>query len=155
MRGVTHQRVGFSLRAAMVAAVLMLPLTANAAPVLLGDSVDAVLFGIDVTTPFAASAVVGDGAEFTGRVNTGFKAYWDWGFDGRHRRNRLHVGSDGVPQRQFHRQWWHCPRLHAERPELHSGSDPHRRDPDERRLCGAGQPRLRKWPKSARRLVHW
>lgn len=79
MRGVTHQRVVFSLRAAMAAAVLMMPLTANAAPILTGDTVTASLFGRDVTTPFASSAVVGDGAEFTGVVNTGFKSYFDWG----------------------------------------------------------------------------
>jgi hypothetical protein len=42
MRGRSHGRAGFLLRGAIVLAVLMLrPLTASAAPVLLGDSVEA------------------------------------------------------------------------------------------------------------------
>jgi hypothetical protein len=68
MRGRSHGRAGFLLRGAIVLAVLMLrPLAASAAPVLLGDSVEAELFGAStVLTPLTSPAVVGPGLEFTG-----------------------------------------------------------------------------------------
>jgi hypothetical protein len=70
MRGRGHGRVVFLLRGAIVLAVLMLrPLAASAAPVLLGDSVQAGLFGAStVVTPFTSPAIVGSGLEFTGLV---------------------------------------------------------------------------------------
>jgi hypothetical protein len=70
MRGRGHGRVVFLLRGAIVLAVLMLrPLAASAAPVLLGDSVEAGLFGAStVVTPLTSPAVVGSGLEFVGLV---------------------------------------------------------------------------------------
>jgi hypothetical protein len=79
MRGRNHGRVGFILRGAIVLAVLMLrPLTASAAPVLLGDSVQAELFGgIEINTQFTSPAVVGDGVEFSdGWVRTAPRMSW-------------------------------------------------------------------------------
>jgi hypothetical protein len=72
MRGGSYRygRVGFFLRGAIVLGVLMLrPLTADAAPVLVGDSVEAGLFSAGlVVTPLTSPAVVSSGVEFTGVV---------------------------------------------------------------------------------------
>jgi hypothetical protein len=79
MRGGSHGRVVFLLRAAIVLGGLMLrPLTASAAPVLLGDSVQGELLGPSVATQFTSPAVVGAGVEFTGGVvKTNSKAFWN------------------------------------------------------------------------------
>jgi hypothetical protein len=79
MRGRGYGRVMFLLRGAIVLAALMLrPLTASAAPVLLGDSVQAELFGgLDINTQFTSPAVVGDGVEFSdGWIKTGLRMTW-------------------------------------------------------------------------------
>jgi hypothetical protein len=70
MRGGSHGRVGFLLRGAIVLAVLILrPLTASAAPVLLDDSVEAELFGAStVVTQLTSPAVAGPDLEFKGLV---------------------------------------------------------------------------------------
>jgi hypothetical protein len=70
MRGRSDGRVVFLLRAAIVCTVLMLrPLSASAAPILLGDSVQATLNTPGtIVTQFTSPAVVGSGVEFTGAV---------------------------------------------------------------------------------------
>jgi hypothetical protein len=81
MRGGSYGRVGFLLRGAIVLGVLMLrPLTAGAAPVLIGDSVDAGLFSAGtVVTQLTSPAVVGSGVEFTGVVQEpgSYGSLWD------------------------------------------------------------------------------
>ncbi len=79
MRGRSHGRVVFLLRGAILLAVLMLrPLTASAAPVLLGDSVQGELFGPFIQSQFTSPAVVGAGIEFTGGVvRTNGKSFWN------------------------------------------------------------------------------
>lgn len=80
MRGRSVGQVVFFLRGAILLAILMLrPLTASAAPILLGDSVEASLYTSGtVVTQFAPSAVVGAGTEFTGTVRDPGKAGLLW-----------------------------------------------------------------------------
>jgi hypothetical protein len=77
-------------RSLIVLAVLLLrPLTASAAPVLLGDSVHAEIYSDYVydndpesVTQFTSPAVVGDGVEFTeGSIRTGYRSAWNMAVD--------------------------------------------------------------------------
>lgn len=81
MRGRSDGRVVFSLRGAILLAILMLrPLTAGAAPILLGDSVEGTLYSAGtVLTQFTSPAIVGGGVEFTGLVRDPGRAgtLWD------------------------------------------------------------------------------
>jgi hypothetical protein len=80
MRGRGHGRVVIFLRGAIVLAVLMLrPLAASAAPVLLGDSVQGSIYSeFTIVTQFTSPSVVGDGVEFTGVMEDHGKARRNW-----------------------------------------------------------------------------
>jgi hypothetical protein len=72
MRIHSHGPVVFPLRGVLALAVSMLcPLSTSAAPILVGDSVQATLTTSGtLVTPFTSPAVVGDGVEFTGAIRT-------------------------------------------------------------------------------------
>jgi hypothetical protein len=80
MRGRNHGRVVFLLRGAILLAALMLrPLHASAAPILLGDSVEGTLSTSGtIVTQFTSPAVVGAGVEFTGAMRDSGKAGALW-----------------------------------------------------------------------------
>lgn len=73
-------RVVFLLRGAVLLAALMLrPLNASAAPILLGDSVEGTLSAAGtIVTQFTSPAVVGAGVEFTGAVRDPGKSGTLW-----------------------------------------------------------------------------